>query len=121
LLLRSPGFHTGQNFLRIVTSEDLVAAATTLPGEVLLAIEYIDAATTDGLARKYRMMFIDRALYPFHLAISADWKVHYFSAAMKDRPDLCEEERSSLNNIRATLGARAYTALDDVQTCLDFD
>jgi glutathione synthase/RimK-type ligase-like ATP-grasp enzyme len=92
-----------------------------LPDEALLAIEYLDAAATDGLARKYRVMFIDGAQYPLHLAISADWKVHYFSAAMKERPDLREEERSFLNNIRATLGARACTALDDVQTCLGLD
>lgn len=38
LLLRSPGFHTGQNFLRVETSDDLASAVRHLPGDPLLAI-----------------------------------------------------------------------------------
>jgi hypothetical protein len=38
-------------------------------------VEYRDA---DGWYRKYRVMVIDGVPYPYHLAISPDWLVHYW-------------------------------------------
>ena len=59
LLLRAPGFHTGQHFVRVDRPGDLHQAAASLPGDEVLAIEYLDARGADGLARKYRVMIID--------------------------------------------------------------
>ena len=92
LLLRSPGFHTGRHFIRVRTREELARAIATLPEGELLAIEYLDARGPDGMARKYRVMFIDGVCYPLHLAISPDWKVHYFTAAMADNAAYRQEE-----------------------------
>ena len=36
-----------------------------------------------GYYRKYRMIFVDREPFPYHLAISPHWMVHYFSADME--------------------------------------
>ena len=52
-------------------------------------------------------MFIDGATYPLHLAISADWKVHYFTAAMAAEPAFRLEEQHFLDDMPAVLGARA--------------
>ena len=111
LLLRSPGFHMGSHFVRVERREDLAAAASSLPGEELLAIEYLDARGPDGMARKYRVMIIDGEIYPLHLAISGDWKVHYFSAAMATQPRFREEERCFLASMPEVLGPRALAAL----------
>ena len=35
-----------------------------MPGDDLLAIEYLDARGPDGMARKYRVMFIDGVALP---------------------------------------------------------
>src|SRR5262249_20622412 len=86
LLLRSPGYHTGRNFVLVESAAALSAAAAELPGEELLAIEYLDARGPDGSARKFRVMMIDGGLYPLHLAISQNWKVHYFTSDMADQP-----------------------------------
>ncbi len=56
LLLRSPGYHTGRNFVLVEAAADLAAAAQNLPGDALLAIEYLDARGRDGKARKFRVM-----------------------------------------------------------------
>jgi hypothetical protein len=61
--------------------------------------------------RKYRALFIDGRLYPVHLAISNDWKVHYFSADMAERADHRAEEARFLGDARGVLGAAAYAAL----------
>ncbi|HTA37824.1 MAG TPA: tetratricopeptide repeat protein, partial [Candidatus Acidoferrales bacterium] len=80
LLLRTPGFHTGQHFTRVNSEGALAAAAADLPGNELLAIELLDARGADGQWRKYRVMIVDGWLYPLHLAVASHWKVHYFSA-----------------------------------------
>jgi tetratricopeptide (TPR) repeat protein len=122
LLLRAPGYHTGQHFVRVETADDLAAAAASLPGRNPLAIEYLDARGPDGMARKYRVMFIDGTAYPLHLAISADWKVHYFSAAMAAEPPFRAEEAHFLRSMPAVLGHRAMEALSAIQAtlCLDY-
>jgi hypothetical protein len=107
LLLRSPGYHTGRNFVRVAAREDLAAAATGLPGETLFAIEYLDARGADGKARKYRVMMIGRELYPLHLAISQNWKVHYFTSDMAGADDHRQEEARFLRNMPAALGGKA--------------
>jgi len=118
LLLRSPGYHTGRNFVLVETAAKLAPAAENLPGEELLAIEYLDARGLDGKARKFRVMMIDGALYPLHLAISESWKVHYFTSDMADRPDHRAEEARFLEDMPAVLGANAMRALKAIQAAL---
>ena len=121
LLLRSMGYHTGRNFIRVERAEDLAAAAQGLPGEKLLAIEYLDATGADGKPRKYRVMMIGGQLYPLHLAISKDWKVHYFTADMADKPDHRAEEAAFLADMPAVLGGKAMAALQRVKDALGLD
>ena len=120
-LIRSPGFHTGQHFVRVERAEDLAAAIAELPGDALLAIRPLDARGADGLFRKYRVMFIGGALYPLHLAVSADWKVHYFSAAMAERADARAEEAAFLADMPGLLGPRAMAALAAIGQRLGLD
>jgi hypothetical protein len=121
LLLRTPGFHMGSHFLRIERREDLPVAVAGLPGEELLMIEYLDARGTDGMARKYRVMIVDGILYPLHLAISADWKVHYFSAAMASNPAFRAEEQCFLDAMPTVLGPLAMSALLRIAETLGLD
>ena len=62
------------------------------PASDLLVIEYLDSRGKDGNARKYRVMMIGGQIYPLHLAISGNWKVHYFTSDMADKPDHRREE-----------------------------
>jgi hypothetical protein len=66
-------------------------------------------------------MFVDGRLYPLHLAISPNWKIHYFSADMKDRPDHRAEEAQFLTDMQSVLGEKAMAALERVQTALGLD
>jgi glutathione synthase/RimK-type ligase-like ATP-grasp enzyme len=121
LLLRSPGYHTGRNFVAVETAADLSASATELPGDELLVIEYLDARGQDGNARKYRVMMIGGELFPLHLAISRHWKVHYFTSDMADEPDHRAEEMAFLADMRAVLGDKALAALHAICKSLDLD
>jgi hypothetical protein len=121
LLLRSPGFHTGRHFVRVETAADLPAAAFGLPGSELFAIEPLDSRGADGNARKYRVMIVNGRLYPLHLAIARDWKVHYFTADMEASDAHRAEEAAFLADMRAVLGMRASAALDAVAARIGLD
>jgi hypothetical protein len=71
--------------------------------------------------RKYRVLFIGGKLYPLHLAISPNWKVHYFSAAMGDRPDHRAEEAAYLTDMHAVLGVPVITALEAIAVTMGLD
>jgi hypothetical protein len=73
------------------------------------------------MSRKYRVMFIDGVVYPLHLAVSAHWKVHYFSSGMAQNPLFREEERRFLEDMPAALGATAMTALRQICETLDLE
>jgi Tfp pilus assembly protein PilF len=121
LLLRSPGHHTGSHFSWVESPHVLPAIRDALPGEELLVISYLDGRGDDGLYRKYRVLFIGDRLYPLHLAIAPQWKVHYFSADMADRPDHRAEEEAFLGDMEATLGAGAVGALERIAATLGLD
>jgi len=114
LLLRRAGFHNGKHFVYVRRREELAAAVASLEGDPLLVIGYLDARGADGLVRKYRVMFVDGVVYPLHLAISADWKVHYATSLMAHDPAYRDEERRFLENMPYVLGARAMAALERI-------
>ena len=120
-LLRSPGFHIGRYFNFIATEEDLAAAAATLPGETLALIRYLDASSADGKMRKYRVMMIDGQLYPAHLAVAHQWKIHYFSADMADNAGHRAEDAAFLSDMPGVLGPQAMQALKDIRDRLGLD
>jgi glutathione synthase/RimK-type ligase-like ATP-grasp enzyme len=121
LLLRSPGFHAGDNFELIAQSDDLPAALAALPGAELYAIAFHDARGADGWVRKYRIAFIDGRPYPVHLAIAQQWKVHYFSGAMAESAEHRDEERRFLDDMDAVLGAAERDALAAVGDAMRLD
>jgi hypothetical protein len=121
LLLRSPGFHTGKHFTKINTPADLAEAAAALPGRALLMIQYLDARDVRGLARKFRVMIVGGELFPLHLALSGDWKVHYFTADMAQQAGHRALEAAFLNEMPAMLGPRAMAGLRGIADALGLD
>jgi hypothetical protein len=120
-LVRAPGFHTGIHFSRVETLEDLAAAAAQFPGDEAWLIEQLDARDAEGLYRKYRVMIVDGKLYPLHLAISRDWKVHYFKADMAHSAENRAKDSAFLDNMANALGPRAVAALERISAELGLD
>lgn len=114
VLLRAPGFHAGEHFERAENARELERALTVLPSGDLFAIDFVDTRRPAGEFEKYRVVAVDGVLYPVHLAISRDWKVHYFSSEMAAAPEFREREQRFLSDPRAALGSRAWTALETI-------
>jgi hypothetical protein len=121
MLLRAPGFHSGQHFIRVERPEEIGQALAQLPGDELLAIQTLPAQSADGLFRKYRMMIVDGELYPMHAAISSDWMVHFFSAGMTQHPERRAEDAAFLAAPESVLGTPALRALRAMSTRLELD
>jgi glutathione synthase/RimK-type ligase-like ATP-grasp enzyme len=121
LLLRSPGFHGGEHFVKVEAAAGLALALADLPGDQLLVIQYLDARGCDGKARKYRVMMVDGKLYPLHVAISQSWKIHYFSAEMAENADHRAEDAAFLTDMTGVLGPRAMAALEQIQRTIGLD
>jgi tetratricopeptide (TPR) repeat protein len=118
LLLRPVGAHGGRGLVRVESSAEL--AGLVLAGD-LYATAYRDYRSADGLYRKYRVIFVDRRAYPYHLAISPDWLVHYESAGMAGYAARRAEEAAFLADPGAVLGSPALTAITAIGQRLDLD
>ena len=121
VLVRPPGYHTGEFFEMARDREELERVVALLPGDRLLVIDLLDARGGDGLYRKYRFLSIAGVLYPVHLARSSQWKVHYFSADHVRTPDAVAEEAAFLTNPRAAIGERAMHAIEAAAARIDLD
>jgi tetratricopeptide (TPR) repeat protein len=117
VLARPIGSHGGQGVVRIAAPEEL-ALLEPAPRYVT---PYHDYRSADGLFRKYRVIFIDRVPHPYHLAISQDWLVHYFSADMAADEAKRAEEALFLEQPERCLGAPAWGVLKSIGQRLDLD
>ncbi len=83
--------------------------------------QFIDYVSGDGWYRKYRAVFVDGRVFPYHLAISRHWMVHYWTAGMETDAARREEERRFLVDPEGVLGALAMAALELIARCLGLD
>ena len=78
-------------------------------------------ATATDFHRKLRVMIIDRKIYPLHLAISRNWKVHYFRADMAASPENRCTDAAFLADMAELIGPRGMAALERINAALDLD
>ncbi|WP_181885504.1 ATP-grasp domain-containing protein [Trinickia dinghuensis] len=120
LLMRPVATHGGEK-LELFGSIDALWPALAEVGAPCYLTAYHDFRAADGCFRKYRIIYVDRRPYPYHLAISPHWMVHYFSAGMLDAPWKLDEERRFLADPRTALGSLAVEAIDAIGLRLDLD
>jgi tetratricopeptide (TPR) repeat protein len=120
LLIRPIGSHGGQGMIKLDGAADLAAAAVPSDRD-LYVTAFRDYQSTDGAWRKYRMIFVDRRPYAYHLAISDHWLVHHGTAEMAPRPDRLAEEMRFLKDPEAAIGPKAMAAVAAIGARLDLD
>jgi tetratricopeptide (TPR) repeat protein len=116
-LLRPLGSHGGERLQKLALAE----VAAGLNGREHYLTAFRDFRSGDGFYRKYRMFFVDRAPYPYHLAIHDNWLVHYQASRTPGSPELIAEERRYLEAPAQALGERAYRAICEIGRRLDLD
>jgi len=120
-LLRAAGTHGGDAFEKISNPDEVLNFLAQNPGSDFYASEYVDYQSRDGFFRKYRFMFTNGEILPYHLAIADQWKVHHFRTDMGRRIWMQTEEKAFLENPGEVFRAAQYAALGDIQARVGLD
>jgi tetratricopeptide (TPR) repeat protein len=115
-LVRPTGSHGGAGVRRIEVIDELEEVTSAS-----YVTQFVDFVSPDGWYRKYRVIFVEGQPYPYHLAISRHWLVHYWTSGMETNTAHQEEERRFLVNPEALLGQAGMRALEGVGGRLGLD
>lgn len=120
VIVRPTGSHGGKG---LVLADNMAALDSIAldEGADLYVTAFHDYRSADRFYRKYRIIFVDRTPYAYHLAIGPDWMVHHRSAEMEGDPGRIAEELAFLRDPEAAIGARAMAAIRAIGQRLDLD
>jgi tetratricopeptide (TPR) repeat protein len=121
LLVRVAGTHGGDDFDKFDNWLDIAEFVAKRPDANYYLIEYIDYRSLDGLFRKYRVIFIDGELMPYHLAIHNDWKVHHFRTDMANHAWMRREEERFLEDMGGVFNASHQDSLRAMARATELD
>ena len=92
ILVRPVGTHAGDGMFLADSQGALAQGLAGIAADELYAAQFIDTCSTDGLYRKYRVVVVDGQAFPFHMAQSKRWMVHYYNAENDDPSQMDREE-----------------------------
>lgn len=121
VLVRPAGDHGGDNLSLLREEADKAAFLARTRSASLLVSPFHDYRSLDGHWRKYRLIFVDRQVFPYHLAIGDDWLTHYWRAQMGLSDWKRAEEETFLADWHGVFGPRAATAAEAAARRLDLD
>jgi tetratricopeptide (TPR) repeat protein len=115
ILARPVGTHGGDDFEKIEDHAPLAAFLSQHSDHDCYLTQYIDYRSGDGYFRKYRFIFVDGEILPYHLCIGADWKLHHISTDMANQPWMQREEEAFLSEPDAVFAPAHYQALQTIR------
>ena len=121
VVVRPGGSHKGEGLQRLSAAGEPDRYLETTPAQEFYVSAYAEYASNDGYYRKYRILFIGGRPFPYHLAISPHWMVHYFSAPMAQHAWMREEEAAFFRRFDALFDGSRRAALDEVNAALGLD
>jgi tetratricopeptide (TPR) repeat protein len=120
-IVRPVDSHGGTGLARIDDDAERAAYAASSSAEFLYVAPYVDYRSADGYFRKYRIIFIEGEPFPFHLAISRNWMVHYYNAAMSEQQWMRDEEHAFLARMGDVFNGDLAGALRETAALLPLD
>ena len=111
LLVRLAGCHGGDDCYKFTDLTAIAAYVSKHPEQNYYVSEYIDYQSSDGYFRKYRLIYVNGEILPYHLAIHNDWLVHYFRTDMSNQEWMRKEEAAFLKNPQGVFNQQHQAAL----------
>jgi glutathione synthase/RimK-type ligase-like ATP-grasp enzyme len=111
IIVRPRGSHAGAGLAKIDDHAELLRYLDTRPEPEFFIARFVDYAGSDGLFRKYRVVFIDGRPYACHLAIADRWDIWYLNAGMSQSGAKRREEEAFMQNFDTGFAHRHRTAL----------
>jgi tetratricopeptide (TPR) repeat protein len=121
LLVRVAGKHGGDDFDKFDNWVDIGNFVSKNLEAHYYMIEFVDYRSLDGFFRKYRVIFVDGEILPYHLAIHDDWKVHHFRTDMANHAWMREEEGRFLEDIGGVFDVARQDALRLIAKATELD
>lgn len=84
LIVRPVDSHAGHDLERLDTPAQITGYLQATDADDYFVSPFIDYRSPDGLYRKYRVVLIDGVPHAGHMAMSAQWMIHYLNAGMGD-------------------------------------
>jgi tetratricopeptide (TPR) repeat protein len=121
LLARPVGSQAGRDLARIADTEELDAYLRRVAASAFFVMPFVDYKKQDGYYRKYRIVVVDGVPYPYHLAISPNWMIHYYNAPMRETPWMRDEEAVFLERFEHVFGPPLQRALREIARVLGLE
>jgi len=120
-LVRPAGLHGGEGLERIELAGELGAYLERMPFDAFYLTDFWDFRSADGNFRKYRFVFVDRVAFPYHLAISPEWRVHYWRVGMDEASWKTDEEAQFLADPTVAFPGALGATIQAIGRRLDLD
>jgi tetratricopeptide (TPR) repeat protein len=120
-IVRPLDAHGGHGLERVDDDASRAAYLAAHDAAEFYVSPFLDYRSEDGYYRKYRIVFVDGVAYPFHLAISPRWMVHYYNAPMTEHQWMRDEERAFLANLEGVFHGALADALQETARRLALD
>ncbi|GAC1504139.1 MAG: hypothetical protein NVS1B14_09890 [Vulcanimicrobiaceae bacterium] len=120
-IVRPVGSHAGRGLEKIEHESELPAYLQRVPDEQLYVTQYVDYSGPDGHFRKFRIILVDGEPFPFHMAISKNWMVHYYNAPMADNAWMRAEEEHFLASVETLFTVSHRQCLRDIARALQLE
>jgi tetratricopeptide (TPR) repeat protein len=121
LLVRPAGTHGGDDFEQMADPAQLSAFLARHDRQGYYLTPFVDYRSDDGKFRKYRFIYVNGEILPYHLAIGDQWKVHHVTTDMANRPWMQAEERAFLEDPWRVFGELQHAALRSIRDTIGLD
>ncbi len=118
LLVRRAGTHGGKDFEKVDDRAALCAFVEQTVAPYYYVSKYIDYRSADGYFRKYRFMFVDGDILPYHLAIDDKWMIHHATTDMANQKWMQDEESAFLDAPHSVFGEHQYAVLRAIRDAI---
>ncbi len=120
-LIRPRGSHAGSGLALLRTPTELAEYLRFSFERQFFVTAFEDYSSPDGHYRKSRIAFIDRQPFLCHMAISANWMVHYLNADMTGSAQKRAEEAAAMAAFDSGFARRHAAAFDALHQRIGFD
>ena len=114
LIIRPVGSQAGRGLKRLESMSDIEPYLEAWPDEDFFVSRFVDYSGSDGLYRKYRIVFIDGVPYACHMAIAEEWKLWYLNAGMGESEEKRAEEANFMSAFDDDFAALHAGALREI-------
>ncbi len=111
LIARPVESHAGRGLVKFDAPASIPAYLSSQGDPEFYISRFIDYRSSDGLYRKYRIIWVDGRPYPCHMAITEDWKIWYYNAGMAASAAKRDEEARFMDTFNISFARRHATAL----------